>query len=82
MACPLSLGTDPDDRADGAVDGRGPGREPVVREVVRVSVVGRVTPLVCMDAAEGGREKLGRAEEVPLKDCREEERAGVLWEDG
>ena len=74
-ACPLAFGTDCDDFADGAVDGRDAGR-PALREVVRDSA-GRETPLVCcIDAAEGGRAKDGREEGTPLKDCRELDREG------
>lgn len=80
FAFPFALRTDPDGFADAAVDGRGPGRVPT-SEVVRDSA-GRVTPLVAIDAADGGRARLGRAEGTPLKDCREEEREGTDWLDG
>ena len=77
---PVDLGTVPEDLAEGAVDGRGPGR-PAVKEVVRESV-GRETPFDSMEVEEGGREKLGRVDDVPLKDWREEAREGGACEDG
>lgn len=58
----------------GAVDGRGPGRV-VVAEVVR-EMEGRGAA-GWTDAADGGRGMTGRAVDVPLKDCREEEREGT-----
>ena len=77
---PLTLGTAPVVLAPGAVEGRGPGR-PMVKDVARLRVAGRDEPFV-VDADDGGREKEGRADDVPLKDCREDEREGVDWDDG
>ena len=78
FALPFAFGTTPEDFDVGARDGREPAvpvlRVPV-REVVRVRVAGRKAG--CREAAEGGRAREGREEDVPLKDCRDEERDGT-----
>ena len=68
-AMPFVLGTALVDLGAGRRDGRGP--VPVdILEVVRERA-GREGA-----AAEGGREMTGRAEDVPLKDCRDDDREG------
>lgn len=72
---PFVLGTALVDLGAGRRDGRGP--VPVdTLEVVRERA-GRDA-----EAAEGGREITGRAEDVPLKDCRDDDREGTDCAEG
>ncbi len=63
-----------------AAEGRGAGLVVEVREVVRESARRAGAAPAAVDAAEGGRENVGRAELVPPKDWREEEREGPVCE--
>lgn len=72
---PFVLGTALVDLGAGRRGGRGP--VPVdTLEVVRERA-GRDA-----EAAEGGRETTGRAEDVPLKDCRDDDREGTDCAEG
>lgn len=63
-----------------AAEGRGAGLAVEVSEVVRESARRAGAGPAVVDAAEGGRENVGRAELVPLKDWREEDREGPVCE--
>ena len=74
-AAPLILGTALVDFGAGRREGR--GAVPVEVLVVVRERAGRDAA-----AADGGRDMTGRAEDVPLNDCRDEEREGTDWLDG